>query len=46
MYHLKIVQFAVREAAKEVGLWDKAPYLENIPPKIMEDFYKTVSYTN
>jgi len=40
--HVSIMQYAVRQAAKLTDLWESAPYLENVTPKTMEDFYDGV----
>ena len=36
-------QYTIREAAKAAGLWEKAPYMEDIPPDVMTKFYDAVS---
>ena len=37
------VQYTIREAAKVSGLWDKAPYMEEISPESFRKFYDHVS---
>ena len=32
------LQFAIREAAKASGIWNKAPYLEDMPAQVLGKF--------
>jgi hypothetical protein len=37
------MQYTVREAAKYSGLWEKAPYMEEISSDVFKKFYDHVS---
>ena len=38
------MQYTVCEAAKFSGLWEKAPYMEDISSDALKEFYDHVSY--
>ena len=37
------LQYTIREAAKAAGLWDKAPYMEEISPQAFRAYFDYVS---
>ena len=37
------IQYTIRESAKVAGLWEKAPYMNQISPASLCKFYKSVS---